>query len=313
MFNNEATIGEAVASAQSQSLSDIEILVIDDGSSDRSLEMVTQLAREDARIRLIALPKNQGVSHARNRGISEAKGVWLAVLDADDAWLPARLEKLIKEAEAAQAEAICDNLRLLDAESLALRETTAFHDRGKTMRLDAARLFSLDLPFARHTIGLLKPVMRKDYLARLELRYDERYSYGEDFLLLSEMVLGGGLVLIAPEAWYNYRLASSLIVRKRSAHSRTEMKYAQIVEGRAALFRQKAARLDPETRKSFERHVTLLQGWGYYMQAKSLAGARKFGQALSVAILHPSVFLFVLNAFWRKAGHIRAQAQAVET
>ena len=85
LYNKEQYIGSAVSSVLSQTFHDVEVIVINDGSTDGGAAIVHEYG--DRRIRLID-QKNQGVSAARNRGIAEARGELIAFLDADDEWLP---------------------------------------------------------------------------------------------------------------------------------------------------------------------------------------------------------------------------------
>jgi glycosyltransferase involved in cell wall biosynthesis len=95
LYNSAATLRRAVASALAQSLRDIEVLIVDDGSRDDSLSLAQQLAAEDPRVRVIALPENRGKPHAMNVAFAAARGTWTAVLDADDWYAPERLETLV--------------------------------------------------------------------------------------------------------------------------------------------------------------------------------------------------------------------------
>ena len=83
LYNKEHTVSEALLSAVSQRVAPLEVLVVDDGSTDRSAEVVEALNLPT--VRLIR-QTNGGVSRARNRGIEEAQGEWIAFLDADDCW-----------------------------------------------------------------------------------------------------------------------------------------------------------------------------------------------------------------------------------
>ena len=89
-YNRENVIERALRSILRQTYSAYEVIVVDDGSTDGTESVVTGL--QDARIRYIALQENQGVAHARNVGIQEAKYDYVAFLDSDDEWLPNKLE-----------------------------------------------------------------------------------------------------------------------------------------------------------------------------------------------------------------------------
>lgn len=86
-------ISQSIESVQKQTHSDWELLVVDDGSTDGTIEKIQEYQATDARIRLIPLPVSQGVGISRNIGIKSAVGAYIAFLDADDLWLPEKLEK----------------------------------------------------------------------------------------------------------------------------------------------------------------------------------------------------------------------------
>ena len=90
-FNTEKTVARALASARAQDYPAIEIIAIDDHSTDSTAEL---LAAEEAKgIRFLRLPRNRGAAAARNAGITAARGDYVAFLDADDEWLPQKLSR----------------------------------------------------------------------------------------------------------------------------------------------------------------------------------------------------------------------------
>lgn len=97
-YNAEEYISQALSSVLSQTLSDIEVIVVDDGSTDRTASTVEELTHRDGRVRLIR-QENQYAGVARNRGIEAAKGKYLYFLDADDWIEPDALEKMFSSAE----------------------------------------------------------------------------------------------------------------------------------------------------------------------------------------------------------------------
>lgn len=93
-YNRAFVIGDAIRSVLEQTFQDFEIIVVDDGSTDNTAEVVKSF--NDDRIRYIRLDKNRGAAAARNVGTRESKGEYIAFLDSDDLWLPTKLEKQLE-------------------------------------------------------------------------------------------------------------------------------------------------------------------------------------------------------------------------
>lgn len=111
-YNSGATVTRAVESVLSQSYPEIEVIVIDDGSSDDTSDKVRVIAENDKRVRLIIKP-NGGVSAARNDGIMAAQGDWFVTLDADDYIDKEMLEALYEAAERTEADTVMCGFRMV--------------------------------------------------------------------------------------------------------------------------------------------------------------------------------------------------------
>lgn len=96
VFNAGATLEETIRSVRAQTESDWEHLLIDDGSTDASREVMARAAASDPRVHTLSLSRQSGAARARNAGIAAAQGRYIAFLDADDLWLP---EKLARQRE----------------------------------------------------------------------------------------------------------------------------------------------------------------------------------------------------------------------
>lgn len=94
-YNAEKTISETIDSVLNQTMKDWEMIIVDDCSTDKTVEIVQSYMREDSRTRLIKKEENSGVAAARNIALNEAKGKYIAFLDSDDLWLPEKLDKQI--------------------------------------------------------------------------------------------------------------------------------------------------------------------------------------------------------------------------
>jgi GT2 family glycosyltransferase len=103
-FNRAHLVGRAIASALAQTFRDIEILVVDDASSDGTPEVLARL--DDSRIRIVRLERNGGISRARNTAIAQARGEWLAFLDDDNEWVPKYLDRQLALAESHPESAV---------------------------------------------------------------------------------------------------------------------------------------------------------------------------------------------------------------
>lgn len=95
MYNCQNFIQESIESVLQQTYQNFELIIVDDGSIDRSYSIAKQLSEEDKRIKLYALKKNKGVAYARNYATRLAKGELIAFLDCDDLWMPEKLEKQV--------------------------------------------------------------------------------------------------------------------------------------------------------------------------------------------------------------------------
>ena len=115
-YNSSLYIAEAIESILNQTFKAFELIIIDDCSSDNSLEIAKAYKERDGRIVIIALEKRSGPAIARNAGIAVAKGEWIAILDSDDIAMPTRLEEQMQLTTHANVVMISSDLMIIDAQ-----------------------------------------------------------------------------------------------------------------------------------------------------------------------------------------------------
>jgi glycosyltransferase involved in cell wall biosynthesis len=206
-YNGAAFLADAIGSACRQSLSNIEIIVSDDASTDTSHEIVTKLASRDSRIRLIRSDRNAGPAAARNRALTVASGEWIAVLDSDDLMHSERLETLIKAAGEDAADIAADDLLFFDSDHFEPPRTLLRGQLAKTAdSLDVARYARSNVLYGRNpALGYLKPIFRSSLIAASGIRYDERLIISEDFNFLLRLMYFGARFRVYPFLMYFYR------------------------------------------------------------------------------------------------------------
>lgn len=119
-YNAEKTINAAVRSVIKQTYQYWELIVINDCSTDSTSEIISSMAAENKRIRIINNEKNRGVSVSRKKGAEAALGQWIAILDSDDLWAEDKLEKQIKYAQKKDAELVFTGSAFIDSDGNAI-------------------------------------------------------------------------------------------------------------------------------------------------------------------------------------------------
>ncbi|MEO1373350.1 MAG: trifunctional glycosyltransferase/class I SAM-dependent methyltransferase/polysaccharide deacetylase [Cyanobacteria bacterium J06635_10] len=143
-YNAAETIGETLASLQAQTVPNWEAIVVNDGSSDETESIVKKLAETDSRINLVS-QHNQGVSAARNTGISHAQYDWLGFLDADDWFAPEYLERMSAALAAdSSLDAVHCGMRRIEPDS------QTFIDTYAPAKTDLFPVFACKCPFFIH-------------------------------------------------------------------------------------------------------------------------------------------------------------------
>jgi succinoglycan biosynthesis protein ExoU len=184
------TIGRAVGSALRQTHV-AEVIVVDDGSVDGTAEAALGAGEGSGRLHILRLDANRGPAFARNHAIAHSTAPLLAILDADDFFLPGRFERLLSSDD---WDFVADNIVFVDERNTARLEASVPEFEAHPRFLDLPGFVEGNISrrgASRGEIGFLKPVMRRAFLDGRGLRYDEKLRLGEDYDLYARALLKG--------------------------------------------------------------------------------------------------------------------------
>ena len=278
-FNAAQFIEAALNSLIDQSLDSWEAIVVDDASTDSTADLVAAMAAHDDRIRLVQLEQNAGPAAARNRGLEQARGDWIAVLDGDDLMVPGRLLRLTRQAAEVGADIISDNL--VSFENGDPRTASPYLALGKSGWLTVERYLAQGALLGNEPdFGYLKPLFRAKAFRDHELRYDERLRVAEDDDLVLRALLAGLRYWLEHAEGYLYRRhGESISYRLLPTHALSMLKVST----------ERLARLESAThRRALQsRHEAIRRGLGFVLLVEALK-ARHPWKAAKIALKYPT-------------------------
>ncbi|MVA59017.1 glycosyltransferase family 2 protein [Agrobacterium vitis] len=199
--NAGATVARAVRSALAEAETH-EVIVVDDGSMDGTGAEALSADDNSGRLRIIRFDHNRGPAAARNCAIEASTAPLLAILDADDFFLPGRFTQMMAEDH---WDFIADNIVFVKEECVSQVSTDVkrFRRQARLLVLEDFIAGNISQRGAqRGEIGFLKPVMRRDFLDRHGLRYNEKLRLGEDYDLYARALVAGARYKIIHSCGY---------------------------------------------------------------------------------------------------------------
>ena len=226
VYNSEKYLNECITSLQNQTLKNIEIILINDGSKDKSLEICKKYAQNDNRITVIN-QENSGQATARNVGIGFAHGEYITFADSDD-WLDKDYyEKLVLTAKKHDAEIACASIIRERKNSRKYR--ILYKDESEYVMAQD----KIDITKCPNMCYVWNKVYKKDFLNKIDLRFADG-KFCEDVDFVCRAVYYSNKIVTVPDTFYHYRVNQSSTVK-------TMMKYdnkrADYIDAKANMIR----------------------------------------------------------------------------
>jgi glycosyltransferase involved in cell wall biosynthesis len=217
-YNAEPYLDECIQSLLHQTHTDFELIIVDDGSRDGTLPYLRALT--DPRVRLIQLETNHGLIFARSRGIDEATGRYIAIMDADDIAHPQRLEEQLKVLETGQVD-VCGSFHIsLDSVSGKRRTRKSF-----TSDSDIKALLTIYCPLCNPSTSVKADILRQH-------RYNTEYPHAEDYGLWCDIAAHNGRFHNLAKPLLTYRLHPGQVskVKRETAFNSFQKIQARYIE-----------------------------------------------------------------------------------
>lgn len=211
-YNAAEYLQEAINSILTQTFPDFELIIIDDGSTDDSAEIISK--QTDPRLRVIRNEKNLGLIKTLNKGIAAANGKYIARMDADDVSRPERFEKQISFLESNPQTGVCGTWMFM------IHNSTVYKHRYITSDLIKSALV-FNNPLVHPSV-----MMRKELFAENDQVYDPRFPHGEDYALWISL-LGKTDFSVLAEPLIEYRAHANQVSRQFNTTQRSSVKKAQ--------------------------------------------------------------------------------------
>lgn len=246
VYNAEARLRSTLDALTAQTFRDFELILVNDGSKDRSPEICREYEEQHPNRKIIVLDgPNQGVSRARNRGLDAAQGQWIAFCDADDQPEPCWLEHLHANAVRDRADLSCCAFRDISPDEEHIRTNFAFSEAELLIENagDVRSKFLLPLFSGDRTVHgyLFASLFRRDIIERQKVRFPDGVSMKEDEIFYMDYLGRTERITASAEPLYRYirsgETSATAIHRKASDHRREE-NWLNYAEARLRIFRK---------------------------------------------------------------------------
>lgn len=200
VYNTESYLEECLDSILAQTLKDIEIICVNDGSPDHSQDILERYAQKDKRVKVL-VKENGGLSSARNAGMKIAEGEYIAFVDSDDFVAPEMMETLYTRAEETKSDITIGDLYLYDQKT---GETRDYRDQMLFLRLKNRVVALEECPELIRCIAAWDRIYRRCFLDEIGAQFPEGLVY-EDAIFTAKTVTRTKRIAVVPQKLYYYR------------------------------------------------------------------------------------------------------------
>lgn len=294
-------IDAALWSARHQSIGNIEILIIDDGSRDETRSKVEGHAATDPRLHILDGP-GRGPAAARNVGVRAARGQWIAVLDGDDIMHPRRIELLLSASIAGESDILADNQILFYEDGSVSHFLLEGAEWRQARQIDLAFYIRANTMFGRGpALGYLKPLIRRRLLGDGLCLYDESLRIGEDYDLIARLMLAKARFNYLPGAFYFYRRHQASISFRLGGSE-----IATLVAAADRFHRQLPEHARGLLAASLDRRKGLVKAANFAHCVDRLKAHAVLGAARDI-LLHPAILPLLIDA--TRSGLVRRRRE----
>jgi succinoglycan biosynthesis protein ExoO len=286
-YNTEAYIAKAIESVLEQTEQNLEIIVVDDASTDTTVEVAQQF--NDPRLKVLVNQKNLGQNASLKRAIGASTGKWIAMLDSDDWYTAKRIERLLSVAYAENADMIADDLYYIQ-DGKSSPWGTLLRDSDKRIKqitlVDPIFFVENDTPGSGGLpLGLTKPMFKRDFLVQHGIEHDENIVMGQDFWFDMKCLAHGARFIFVPEPYYFYRKRQGSLV----TGSKTKL-IDEFCSNTRAFLEQRLVQENPDLVQALSKRLVLLEQTKLYYRVIDPLKQRKWSVALVEMSRNPYFF-----------------------
>jgi succinoglycan biosynthesis protein ExoO len=287
VYNGARTLMESVDSVLQQTYHDLELIICDDASTDETGDILNKIT--DDRVHVICNSNNLGQGLSKDRAINLARGIWIAVIDADDTWMPYRLETFLKLEDVNEDNIIFDDImECHDTPSgmipwRVIHGKYAFDGNG----VEAAKV-AIDKFLVSKRL-LIKPLLPLNHIKQYNIHHTD-CRFGEDVEFFIMLLSHGIQLLYIPKPMYNYRITPGSMT---GSTERSRM-MREVLENSINLFNHA-----PAVQAALHKKIAMVGRDEKYLPFIWALKKNEFIKALRLVCQSP----WIVAEFFRRIGH----------